>query len=93
MQGFRPGSQGKSKSTIHWNRRPWFLAVVADKFPRTKSSDPGSFLTLVCYDQLRPTTSQLNVTVIVIRSNQPLTFHINITAIQVTMLDVCTLYS
>jgi hypothetical protein len=75
------------------NRRPWFLAVVAEKFPGTKASDVGSFLTLVCYDQLRSTTSQLNVTVIVISSNQLLTFHINITAIQITMLDVCKLHS
>jgi hypothetical protein len=75
------------------NRRPWFLAVVAEKFPGTKASDAGSFLTLVCYDQLRSTTSQLNVTVIVISSNQLLTFHINITAIQITMLDVCKLHS
>jgi hypothetical protein len=67
--------------------------VVADKFPRTKSSNARSFLTLVCYDQLRPTTSQLNVTVIVTSRNQLLTFHINITAIQITMLDVCKLFT
>ena len=48
-QRFVPGSQWKCKSTICRNRRPWLLAVVADKFPRTKSSDTSSFLILVRY--------------------------------------------
>jgi hypothetical protein len=91
-QRFGPGSQWKCKRTVCCNRRPWFLAIVADKFPRTKGSDSSAFLTLVCYYELRPTGSQLNVVVRVINSNQLLAFCINITAAKVILKDAPKLH-